>query len=325
MSGNLGRLHRLDLRDIWLSEPQDFTPWLAQEENLKILGDVLGIELELEAQEKNVGPFRADILCRSLDDDSLVLIENQLEKTDHIHLGQLLTYAAGLQSVTSVWIAATFTEEHRAALDWLNQVTNDSVRFFGLEIELWQIDESVPAPKFNVVSKPNNWSRLVSQAARQMNDQPATKGKALQLKYWKSFASYLKDQRSPIRPQTPRPQHWMTFGIGRSGFNMHGLLNTRENRIGVEVTMTDSSSKDYFNTLQREKDSIEDAFGASLEWLELPEKKQAKIAFYKQDCDLYAEDRWPKYMAWMRDHLEKLDRIFRERIKRLEKFEESEM
>ncbi|MGR2927817.1 hypothetical protein [Acidithiobacillus ferriphilus] len=104
----LGQLHRMDLRNIWLSEPQDVTPWLAQDGNLKILGDALGIELELEAQEKNVGPFRADILCRSLDDDSLVLIENQLEKTDHIHLGQLLTYAAGLQSVTSVWIAAIF-------------------------------------------------------------------------------------------------------------------------------------------------------------------------------------------------------------------------
>lgn len=321
----LGKLHRMDLRNIWLSEPQDFTPWLAQEDNLKILGDALGIELELEAQERNVGPFRADILCRSLDDYSLVLIENQLEKTDHIHLGQLLTYAAGLQSVTSVWIAAIFTEEHRAALDWLNQVTNESVRFFGLEIELWQIDESVPAPKFNVVSKPNNWSRQVSQAARQMNDQAATEGKALQLKFWKSFASHLKEQRSPIRPQTPRPQHWMTFGIGRSGFNMHGLLNTREDRIGVEVTMTDSNAKAYFNALQWEKDSIEDAFGASLEWLELPEKKQARIAFYKQGCDLYAEDRWPEYMAWMRDHLEKLDRIFRVRIKRLEKSEESEM
>ena len=219
----MGQLHRVDLRDVWLSEPQDFTPWLAQENNLKILGDALGIELELEAQEKSVGPFRADILCRSLDDDSLVLIENQLEKTDHIHLGQLLTYAAGLQSVTSVWIAANFTEEHRAALDWLNQVTNESVRFFGLEIELWQIDESVPAPKFNVVSKPNDWSRQVSLAARQMSDQPITEGKKLQLQFWQEFAGYLKEGKSPIRPQTPRPQHWMTFGIGRTGFNMHAL------------------------------------------------------------------------------------------------------
>ena len=319
----LGQLHRMDLRNVWISEPQDFTPWLAQENNLKILGDALGIELELEAQEKNVGPFRADILCRSLDDDSLVLIENQLEKTDHTHLGQLLTYAAGLQSVTSVWIAATFTEEHRAALDWLNQVTHESVRFFGLEIELWQIDESVPAPKFNVVSKPNDWSRQVSQAARQMNDQPATEGKALQLRFWKVFASYLKDQKSSIRPQTPRPQHWMTLGIGRTGFNMHGLLNTRDDRIGVEVAMTDANAKEYFNALQDQKVSIEEAFDSSLEWLELPDKKQARIAFYKQGCDLFDENRWPEYMEWMRKSLERLDAVFRNRIKRLEKSEDA--
>ena len=317
----MGQLHRVDLRDVWLSEPQDFTPWLAQENNLKVLGDALGIELELEAQEKSVGPFRADILCRSLDDDSLVLIENQLEKTDHIHLGQLLTYAAGLQSVTSVWIAATFTEEHRAALDWLNQVTNESVRFFGLEIELWQINESVPAPKFNVVSKPNNWSRQVSQAARQMNDQPITEGKKLQLQFWQEFASYLKDGKSSIRPPTPRPQHWMTFGIGRTGFNMHGLLSLRDNRIGVEISMYDANAKDYFNSLLGQKDSIESDFGAPLEWLELPEKKQARIVYYKQNCDLYSRERWAEYMSWMREFLEKFDKVFRNRVKVLEKAE----
>nr|WP_306670581.1 DUF4268 domain-containing protein [Acidithiobacillus ferrooxidans] len=211
-------------------------------------------------------------------------------------------------------MAATFTEDHRAVLDWLNQVTSDSVRFFGLEIELWQIDDSVPAPKFNLVSKPNDWSRQVRQAARQMDDQPATEGKALQLRFWTTFANFLKEQKSSVRPQNPRPQHWMTFGIGRSGFIMHGLLNTREDRIGVEVAMTDLDAKMFFSALQDQRESIEEAFGAPLEWLELPEKKQARIAFYKTNCDLYAEDRWPEYMTWMRERLERLDKVFRQRI-----------
>ena len=147
MTDELGRLHRVDLRDIWATEAQDFTPWLAQEENLKVLADTLNMELELEAQEKNVGPFRADILCKNTDDDSWVLIENQMGRTDTIHLGQLLTYAAGLQAVTIVWVAANFTEEHRAALDWLNDITDENFRFFGLEVELWRIGESPAAPK----------------------------------------------------------------------------------------------------------------------------------------------------------------------------------
>ena len=120
---NLGRLKRIDdLREVWKTEAQDFTPWLAKEENLTLLGETLNLELELEAVEKDVGPFRADILCRDIDDDSLVLVENQVERTDHRHLGQILTYAAGLNTVTIVWVAKSFTDEHRAALDWLNEI-----------------------------------------------------------------------------------------------------------------------------------------------------------------------------------------------------------
>src|SRR4051794_9072868 len=150
----LGRLLRADLRTAWASEPADFTPWLAQQENLQLLGEVIGIDLELESQEKPVGPFSADILCKDTATGDWVLIENQLERTDHTHLGQLITYAAGLNAVTIVWIASRFTDEHRAAIDWLNERTDQKIRLFGLEIELWRIGESPLAPKFNIVSKP---------------------------------------------------------------------------------------------------------------------------------------------------------------------------
>ena len=162
----LGRLERVELREVWTTEDQDFTPWLAQETNLAVLSETLNMELVTEGIEQGVGPFRADILCQDTQDDSLVLIENQLERTDHTHLGQLLTYAAGLQTVTIIWVAATFTDEHRAALDWLNEITDNRFRFFGLEIELWRIGDSPAAPKFNVVSKPNEWTRSVSKASR---------------------------------------------------------------------------------------------------------------------------------------------------------------
>ena len=163
---NLGRLEQVKLREAWESESQDFTPWLAQAENLKVLSETLNMELETEGQEERVGPFRADLLCRDTDGDSWVLIENQLGRTDHTHLGQLLTYAAGLQTATIIWVAATFTDEHRAALDWLNDITDERFRFFGLEIELWRIGDSPAAPKFNIVSKPNEWIRAVSRTTR---------------------------------------------------------------------------------------------------------------------------------------------------------------
>ena len=130
---SLGRLQKVELHDVWVSESAGFKPWLAQPENMKLLGETIGIDLECEAQEKEVGPFRADILCKDTANDNWVLIENQLERTDHTHLGQLLTYAAGLEAVIIVWIAERFTEEHRATLDWLNERTDEKINCFGLE------------------------------------------------------------------------------------------------------------------------------------------------------------------------------------------------
>jgi hypothetical protein len=178
---DLGRLPKAELREAWSSEASDFTPWLAQEENLSLLGEAIGIELELDSQEKEVGPFRADILCKDTATGNWVLIENQLERTDHSHLGQLLTYAAGLNAVTVVWIAAHFTEEHRATLDWLNERTDEKINLFGLEVELWRIGDSPIAPKFNIISQPNNWSRTVQQAAAGSGEVSAHK--QLQLGY----------------------------------------------------------------------------------------------------------------------------------------------
>src|ERR1051326_1306671 len=218
MNASLGRLERLELRDIRLSEASDFTPWLAQKENLDILGETLAIDLELEAQERAVGPFRADILCKDIGTDRWVLIENQLKRTDHSHLGQLLTYASGLEAVTIVWISARFTDEHRSTLDWLNRITDDRFRFFGLEVELWRIGTSSPAPKFNVVSKPNDWSQSVAQAARVIDDSELSETRVVQKAYWGALNAVLNAAGGLVSGnRKPQPQAWMQFPIGRSG------------------------------------------------------------------------------------------------------------
>ena len=164
----LSRLVHVDLREAWQDEAAHFTPWLAEQENLELLGDALGIGLELEATEQGVGPFAADILCKEPMRDQWVLIENQLEQTDHTHLGQIITYAAGLNAVTVIWIARKFVEQHRAALDWLNEITAEGTDFFGVEVELWRIGESsAVAPKFNIISKPNAWSKQIAKTPRE--------------------------------------------------------------------------------------------------------------------------------------------------------------
>ena len=313
----LGKLEKVELREIWQSEGQSFTPWLAEEKNLEMLGEAIGIELELEAQEKDVGPFRADILCKNTEDDSLVLIENQIEKTDHRHLGQLLTYAAGLQSVTIVWVAAKFTEEHRAALDWLNERTDKEIRFFGLEIELWKIGNSPAAPKFNVISKPNNWSKTVSDAAKEIENQTTSETKKLQYRYWLELVDYLEEVRSKLRPQTPSPKHWLTFTIGRSGFHLNALLNTRENKVGIELVITDKDEgKAFYQLLLKDKEAIEKEMGCALEWRENLEKTQSKIALFKSGDIANEKDR-SSQQEWIKNTLEKFDSVFRQRIRSL--------
>ena len=313
----LGTLEKVDLRSQWASEAGDFTPWLADEENLAQLGAAIGMELELEATEKNVGPFRADILCKDASNGNWVLIENQLGRTDHIHLGQLLTYAAGLNAVTIVWIAAPFSEEHRAALDWLNEITGDQFSFFGLEVELWRIGNSPPAPKFNIVSKPNDWRQSVSRGATAIAEGELTETKKLQLDYWTQFRALLESTHSPVRPQKPYPQHWMNFSVGRSGFVLSTTLNSTKKRIGVELYIAAEEADAYFHLLRQNQVSIESEIGETLEWLELPERKASRILLLKHGCDPLNQDSWPELQAWMQETLEKFDKVFRPRVKAL--------
>ena len=313
----LGKLEKVDLKTIWENEAYNFTPWLAQKENLELLGDTIGIELELEAQEKNVGPFRADILCKNTSDESLILIENQLERTDHKHLGQLLTYAAGLQSVVIVWVASKFTEEHRKALDWLNDITDERFSFFGLEVELWKIGNSPAAPKFNIISQPNNWSKTVARAAKNLDNQETSETKGLQYRYWQNFISYLENSSSKLRPQAPTPKHWLTFSIGRSGFHVNALLNTVTNRIGVELVIADKDGeKSFYHLLAKDKEAIEREMGSDLEWRENPEKSRSSILLFFS-ADPSEEQNWASQNDWLKNTLEKFDSVFRQRIKNL--------
>jgi len=314
----LGRLQRVDLRDVWVSESAEFTPWLAQPDNLAILSETVGIELELEAQERNVGPFRADILCKDVETGHWVLVENQLERTDHGHLGQLLTYASGLQAVTIIWIAAKFTEQHRATLDWLNEITDERFSFFGLEVELWRIGDSLAAPNFKLVSKPNDWSRDVSVAARAIAAEPLTDTRQKQLAYWTMWRDWLDKAPGKYRSRKPAPQHWLDFSIGRSDYWVSATLNAAERRAGIELNMRNTpDNKSNFEALLSSKDEIESAFGGSLVWLPLPGKKSSRVAAYKTGIDPLDENNWPEMLAWMQDTFDRFQTIFRARIRAL--------
>jgi uncharacterized protein DUF4268 len=318
----LGRLERIDdLRTIWITESTGFTPWLARPDNLKLLGDTVGIDLEFEAQEKDVGPFRADILCKNTLDSSWVLIENQLERTDHTHLGQLLTYAAGLEIVTIIWIAKRFAEEHRATLDWLNEITSERFNFFGLELELWKIADSPIAPKFNMVAKPNDWTRIVQSSAHRAEGRSEVK--QIQLEFWTAFKKYM-EENSSIRCQKPSPQHWMNHSIGRSGLWLTSIASTWNSEthkagpeIRVEFTMGDDNAKMYFAFLGGQKADIEREIGRQLVWHNPLETKQSRI-YVRQASNFQNRSEWVQQHEWLRNNLETFHRVFGSRIPQLE-------
>lgn len=186
MSIEIGSLIPVDLRLAWAHEANDFTPWLAS--NLDRLRAAVGIDLVLEGTEVTVGPFSADILATDALTNERVLIENQLEQADHAHLGQILTYLAGLDARSVIWIAKAFRDEHLSAVRWLNNNTMDDFSFFAVEVSAVRIGDSPVAPLFSVVEKPNDWDRQLHQAAPGIQeDKPSRLAK----EYWeKAFLAY---------------------------------------------------------------------------------------------------------------------------------------
>jgi len=307
-NSSLGRLEQVELRSIWSTEDRDFTPWLSQEDNLSLLGDTLGIELELEATEQSVGPFSADILCKNTADNSWVLIENQLERTDHTHLGQLLTYASGLHAVTIVWISSRMTEEHRAALDWLNEITASEFNFFGLEIECWKIGNSIVAPKFNMVSKPNEWSRTVSRNTSQRSRADLSDNQKLQVDFWTDFRRYIDENNVPFKVGGKSvPTSYLNVGIGRSGFTIcpvasrwNNVENTGDtHELRVELYLDGINAKAHYQSLIALKDSIERDLGKDLTWHNDPELKSCRIFVRNAPVRIDDRNNWITYIKWL--------------------------
>ena len=313
-NNTLSKLERVPLREAWKHEAGDFTPWLAEADNLDALAQALGLsELEAVATEHYVGDFKLDILCT--DGDQQVIIENQLAETDHKHLGQILAYAAGVGARKVIWVAASFRPEHLAALRFLNENTTDDLSFFGVQVELWRIGDSPLAPKFEVMVKPDDWAKAGREQARAAASASPTK--QLQLKFWIALIERLTKKAPQIRPQKPRPRHWLNNSIGRSGFGLNITANTRDARLGVELWMPGEEAKGRFAHLAELSESIERQLGFALDWQELPDAKACRIATWLPGAAIEDEPRWEEYLAWLEQRLVVMDRVLRPIVKAL--------
>ncbi len=318
---DLGKLEQItDLKSVWPTEPRDFSPWLARPENLSQLAEAIGFGpdgLELEKTEENVGDFFADIVARDTlgGEGGRVLIENQFGRTNHDHLGKILTYASGLKDVrTIVWIAENFREEHRAALDWLNRNTQTGLSFFAIEIELWRIGASLPAPRFSIVVRPNDWERTALVEGREN----ISELKQLYVRYWNALGDAVRARRSSLKPQKGHPQQWASFSIGRANFALVAYATDQNGIIRAELAITGSTAKLAFLELATQRIEIDAAYGPGLDWDDMPERKQTRISETRYDVDIWNESAWPEQHLWLAERLEKLYAIFHDRVRALE-------
>lgn len=312
MTIDLGEIRKLRVRDHWKHEEHVFTPWLAMEENIGRLATAVGLELQVEGIEVPVGPFSADILARDAS-GNYVVIENQFGKTNHDHLGKILTYAATLGATVIIWLAEQFTDEHRKTIEWLNERVSDELNLYAVEIELWQIDQSRPALRFNVLSEPTEITKQATaiKAAGSMTD-----AKKLQLEFWTAFRDELLDKKIVASAQTPRPQYWFDISLGRSNINLSCVANTTDGRIGIRVYIGNKIASVALPQLEAERSAIESEIGETLEWNPNPEAID-KIIRLERVADLNDHDKWPEYVSWLVTRVDKFKKAFGPRAKKL--------
>lgn len=272
---SIGRLIEVDVRELWKHEQYDFSNWLSKESNLEYLNEILGLTLTDVDKEVYVGPYRCDLVAKDETSGITVIVENQLEGTNHDHLGKIITYASGLDAKVMVWIVKEAKEEHRAAIEWLNNNTNNDINFFLIEIHAYRIGDSDPAPKFEVVEKPNDF---VKRSKAKPEDSDLNKSQGERLIFWEQFNQILVGRGKPFNVRKATTDHWYDVALGTSEAHIAIDLVNKDGNVVVEVYINDS--KELFDNLAEHKEEIESALGFNMTWDRLDGKKASRIKYY---------------------------------------------
>ena len=322
MMEQLGHIERIDPRIYWKNEAHDFTPWLRA--NIQHLASALGLELDpVVNQEVAVGPFSADLVATDLGSGAVVLVENQLEQTDHSHLGQLITYASGLNASEVIWVAPIFRDQHRQALTWLNENTVENVRFFGVEIELLKIGDSAMAPNFRVAVAPSEWQKSTQASKASSTSERNQRYR----EFWAQMLIELRD-RDPAfttsKPENAPRGNYTAFALGRSGFSTNAVLGWDQEsgyvvRAEVYIDAGDQPrTKAAFDALEGARLEIESDFGAALTWTRRDDIRASRIYIAMQGGIDDSEDDLARYRSWLIDQLFAIRAAFTQRVRALE-------
>ena len=269
-----GNLKEIDVRNLWKHEQYDFSNWLAKEDNIRLLGDIIGLTLVDVDKEVYVGAYRCDLVAKDETTGIKVIIENQLESSNHEHLGKIITYASGLDANVIVWIVKEAREEHRSAIEWLNNNTNKDLNFFLIEIHAYQIGSSLPAPKFEIIEKPNDFIKISKGTNISSN---INKSQSERLKFWTMFNEILVNKGKPFSVRKANTDHWYDVSIGTSEAHISITLVNKESYVGIEIYI--NNKKALFDELYSKRQEIENKLSLSLDWQRLDSKKASRIIY----------------------------------------------
>jgi hypothetical protein len=303
----LGTIEHVDPREIWESEPAVFTPWLAA--NLTRLGKALGFDLDLLGIEARSGDFKCDILAREAGTNRIVVIENQLERTDHDHLGKLLTYAASKDATVVIWISPDVRDDHRDAVDWLNRHTADDIDFFAVQLETIRIGTSAPAPNFRPVSFPNTWSNTRTRSPRQS---PSEREEGYR-EFFQPLIDELRDTYRFTNARVAQPQPWYSFSSGISGIHYNASFDSDDRlRAELYIDVGDAQhNKAIFDTLYSERQGLEEQFQEQLIWERLDHRRACRIMAARPNSSIdQAQTIGPLLRQWVIERLIVLKRVF---------------
>lgn len=313
---NIGKIKKVALRNLWKKEDKDFTSWL--EENIDYLNDILDFEISIEKREERVGPFRVDLYGED-NNGNKVIIENQLEKTNHDHLGKVLTYLINLEAQIAIWISSDPTEEHIKVIDWLNEVTPENILFYLIKLEAIQIEgQSMAAPLFTIVKGPSIEAKQLGAEKKEFAQRHV-----LRKKFWEQLLERSKGKTTICSNVSPGTDHWMSTGIGKSGISLSYLITNKY--AGCEVYLSRGKqegdegniNKVWFDQLYKDKDRIEKDFGSPLDWQRMDDKWASRIACHYQGLRLQDEDKWPEIQDKMIDSMIRLEKAFRPLVRTL--------
>jgi hypothetical protein len=305
----LSRITKVNPREIWKHEALHFTQWLAKEENIAVLCEELEINLENIIPEASAGRYNVDIVADDIDTKRKVIIENQLESTDHKHLGQILTYASAYDASIIVWVVTDYTEEHRQAIDWFNRNIAENISFFLVQIEVYKIGDSEPAPKFNVICEPNNWGKTVKKSSA---GDVVSETRLMQLEFWEGLKAYASKVSTSVNlSHTPQPKHWFNVSMGTSRCHIALTINTTKAYIGCEIYIR--NDKALYDNFYKNKEIIEASIGAELEWMELPDATASRILLTLKG-NPKDRKKWEEYYSWCVDSVQNFSRVFRQYI-----------